>query len=179
MSDTLTQKIKKAKSKNLKGGTNDAPPSKPKKPKAKQPAPEPEKPAKSKKAKPEDKAAPESKPKKDLPTGELSTKTHRNGSQFTEQRPGVCAIIIEMWRKGSEKKPVSKAEVVEEILKRLPGRDEHKTKNLVGGAPSWLLTYNGIKVSSTTRTDGVKGYWIPASETEEVVRERLKKLKAK
>jgi hypothetical protein len=107
--------------------------------------------------------------------GALNTDVHRNGSQYTEKRPGVCAIIIRMWKEASEKAPVTKAEVVEEILKEFPDRDPVKTKNLVGGAPSWLLTYNGIKVSSKTTLEGKKGYWIAKAETEEVARERLRK----
>lgn len=119
--------------------------------------------------------AKEERPAKVELKGALNTKVHRNGSAFSETRPGVCAIIIEMWRNASEKKPLPKAAVVAEILKRLPGRDPVKTKNLVGGAPSWLLTYNGIVVKSATLPEGGKGYWIPATETEEVARERMRK----
>lgn len=120
--------------------------------------------------------APEKQPKAKL-TGKLNTKVHRNGTAFTDKRPGVCAIIIEMWRKGSEKKPVTKDAVVAEIIKRLPDRDPAKTKSLVAGAPSWLLTYNGIQVKSAPTAEGRKGYWIPDSETEEVVAARLKKIR--
>ena len=111
-----------------------------------------------------------SKSKKVVKTSTITT--HRNGQAFTEKRPGVCAIILECLYNASEERPVTKAEIVEEILHRLPERDRKRTTNLVGSAPTWLRIYNGLHVSSR-RIERHKGFWLDASETAELGRTRL------
>jgi hypothetical protein len=150
----------------------------PKKPKAKKaepkPKPEPKPEPKKAKGKPQPKEEPEA---EFVPDEEGSRfTTHYNGTEFTEERPGVCAYILEMLYEASRAVPVTKKEMVRRILKKFPGRDEGKTKNLVGMVPTMFRIEKGLHCSSRP-TEAGKGYWLEPTETAEVGKARVKAIK--
>jgi hypothetical protein len=151
--------------------------------------PEPEKPVKKAKGKPKAKAPqkePEAKEpsKKKSPQKEPEKKdgeapsfnTHYNGTEFTEERPGVCAFILKMLYEADKAHPVTKKEMLKRLLKQFPGRDEGKSKRLVDSAPAMFRIEKGLNCSSRPTEDG-KGFWLEASETAEVGRARVKAIK--
>ena len=72
-------------------------------------------------------------------------------------RPGVVDKILAVLRTGTKKKPVTRAQILKELVAAFPERDPEKMKKTVASqVPHCLLTEKKIVVS----TDGAGGYWI-------------------
>ncbi|QEG39389.1 hypothetical protein [Roseimaritima ulvae] len=73
--------------------------------------------------------------------------------------PGVIASIIEVLTKATKTKPVTKEQLLAQLVKRFPERTpEAMTRTINCQVPSRLLSDKGIKVQSTDKAP--KGYWI-------------------
>lgn len=73
--------------------------------------------------------------------------------------PGVITSIIEVLSKATETKPVTKEDLLAQLVKRFPDRTpEAMTRTITCQVPSRLLKEKGIKVQSND--DKSRGYWI-------------------
>jgi hypothetical protein len=138
------------------------PAKKPRKPKTKPAAEAPaEKPAK-KPRKPKAKEAP-------------AVTSHGNGAAFSEQRPGIIAYILSRLYKATEKEPVTKAMMYEEVVKEFKDRSASSLHVTVNAqmVPCRQWADRRIKLCNVS-VGRAKGFWLPADETLEKGRERKK-----
>lgn len=75
-----------------------------------------------------------------------------------KSKPGVITRIIEVLRAASKKSPVTREEILKDLVRSFPDREERAMRSTVGSqVPSALKTEKGLIV----QTDGNGGYWLP------------------
>ena len=72
-------------------------------------------------------------------------KTSKKGS-------GVCQVIMDEFLKGSKESPVTKEHVLKILVKKFPDREEAGMKSTVSAAPSWMVSWKGLKVYGDKET---------------------------
>lgn len=85
------------------------------------------------------------KPKKDEP------------AQKGRKKPGVVAEIVNILKRASKKKPITKAQILDQLVKKFPDRAPHAMKNTISSqVPSALWTEKKLKVA----TNDKGGFWL-------------------
>lgn len=83
-------------------------------------------------------------------------KSKASPKKASKSRPGVIAAIVETLKSGSAKKPLTKADVVEVLVKKFPNRKPLALKRTVGcQLPSRLRSEKDLDVKENER-----GYWL-------------------
>lgn len=72
-----------------------------------------------------------------------------------KKEDGVCATIINCYRKGSERRPMTKDKILEVLIEKFPERDPEGMKKTVAGSPNWIPSYYNVAVQKNE-----KGWWI-------------------
>lgn len=113
------------------------------------------------------KSSKSSKSVKQTQQSDVRIETHANGVKFSNKRPGVIACIVEMLRNANADKPISKLDILTELVKRFPERGQDKLQaTLTMQVPSGLLIEKKIKVQTVIDASSkVRRYWIDQSET--------------
>lgn len=107
------------------------------------------------------KETPPSKPKagKDQPNGKPKASKAGRGSPDPMKPPGVIDSIEECLRAASASAPITRQQIVDKLAARFPDRRPESLAHTVGSqVSSQLRALRGLNV----KTDGKKGYWIPA-----------------
>ena len=96
--------------------------------------------------------------------------THANAVKFSNKRPGVIACIVEMLRNANADKPVSKLDILTELVKRFPERGSDKLQaTLTMQCPSGLLIEKKIKVQTVIdASTKLRRYYIDDAETDKL-----------
>ncbi len=74
------------------------------------------------------------------------------------KHPGIWRAIVDVLRKGSEEKPVTKAQILAVLVKKFPDRDPNGMKRTIAGLRTKLPGEKGVPLKVT---DGGKGFWCP------------------
>lgn len=101
---------------------------------------------------------------------QVKVETHANGVKFSNKRPGVIACIVEMLRNANADTPISKLDILTELVKRFPERGSDKLQaTLTMQVPSGLLIEKKIKVQTVIdQSSKVRRYYIDQSETDKL-----------
>ena len=76
--------------------------------------------------------------------------------------PGVIGSICEFLSKATEKKPLTKAAILDKLCERFPDRDRDSMSKTVGvQIPARMAKEKGVEINSKTTDEG-KGFWIDA-----------------
>jgi hypothetical protein len=103
---------------------------------------------------PEAEAIEDGKPKY-VPAG--GTAVHETGRRLTKKKPGVITRIVELLRAATKKKPITKEEILADLVKQFPDRVPQAMKSTISSqVPSCLKTEKGLIV----KTNGKGGYWL-------------------
>lgn len=105
-----------------------------------------------------------SKSAKAAKSGGKKASSANGGSNSRGPRIGIIDEIINQLKKASAKKPVTKAKILEALVKKFPDRPEASMKNTVGiQVPYWLTKQRkpALKVKAVETKEGGKGYFIP------------------
>ena len=74
-----------------------------------------------------------------------------------QKKPGVITRIIELLRDATKKKPITKEEVLADLVKKFPEREAQGMKNTIGSQiPSGLRTEKKL----ICQTNGKSGWWL-------------------
>lgn len=100
----------------------------------------------------------------------VKIETHANAVKFSHKRPGVIACIVEMLRNANKDQPISKFEILTELVKRFPERGSDKLNaTLTMQCPSGLLIEKKIKVQTVIdASTKARKYYIDDAETEKL-----------
>lgn len=111
-----------------------------------------------------------SKSVKQTQQSDVRIETHANGVKFSNKRPGVIACIVEMLRNANAETPISKLDILTELVRRFPERGQDKLQaTLTMQVPSGLLIEKKIKVQTVIdQSSKVRRYWIDQSETDKL-----------
>lgn len=101
---------------------------------------------------------------------DVRIETHANGVKFSNKRPGVIACIVEMLRNANADTPISKLDILTELVKRFPERGSDKLQaTLTMQVPSGLLIEKKIKVQTVVdQSSKVRRYYIDKNETDKL-----------
>ncbi len=82
-------------------------------------------------------------------------------AETSDDRPGICKYILKVLSKATEKRPVSKPDMVQKLLGEFPDRPEIALTKTLNSQLGWHLPKRGVTVA---RND--KGYWVVGKEAE-------------
>ena len=80
-------------------------------------------------------------------------------NKISEGKPGICIFVVDMLKGRSSKRPITKQEMIDRVVKRFPTRDPNKMEATIKRFTYWVPKNHGYTVLKSK-----KGYWI---ETEE------------
>lgn len=98
---------------------------------------------------------------------QVKVETHANGVKFSGKRPGVIACMVEMLRNATAENPVSKLDILGELVKRFPERGQDKLQaTLTMQVPSGLRIEKRIEVKTVVDPSSkVRRYYIDDAES--------------
>jgi hypothetical protein len=98
-------------------------------------------------------------PKKEAPEEEAPPASHYTGGKITERTPGVCKFVVDLLLSASRQRPLTRTQIADAVVKRFPGRDPERLRNIARGCKGWMKVHYGMDVSGR-RTEEGEGLWL-------------------